>query len=311
MAPGYIHVALQKRIDAALPHVLRWAGVVPPSNDPIAYQKLNAVLQDTRPAEVYADGVWMVHTERKRVIIAEIQTTIDANKQGAWDTYMGNLQRTYNCPVLLVIIATKKGVHRWAEGVRHRIERSWGRVVVLGPDHLPHVWSQEAVQRDFDAASFVAAITRSAPLLDKLWAEMKRRHRCDAVARTTFEEYIGFLETIAPTQWWAKLTEHDMEFVSTIEKTKQEYLQRGEERGMQKGMQKGIQQGVRQGRMQGMVIAYRRAITQLAQKRGVTLTPQSIAQVKTCTDATQLEAWLALVGTTEQSPVQLNEHTVQ
>lgn len=295
MAPGYIHVALQKRMDAVLPHVLRWADVVPPSDDPAAYEKINAVLQDTRPAEVYADGVWIVRTGPKRVIIAEIQTTIDATKQGAWDTYMGNLQRTHNCPVILVIIATKKGVCRWADGVRHRIERMWGRVVVLGPDHLPDVWSQEAVRQNFEAASFVAAMTRSPQLLDQLWSEMSRRHRQHAVARTTFEEYIGFLETIAPTQWWAKITEHDMEFVSTIEKTKREYLQRGEERGMQQGMERG------------MVLAYRRAITQMAQTRGLTLTAESIERVETCSSTTQLEQWLTHIGTARDTPVHLRE----
>src|SRR5690625_8018533 len=92
---------------------------------------------------------------------------------------------------------------------------------------------------------------------------MKRRHRAQAVARTTFEEYIGFLEAIAPTHWWAKITEHDMEFVSTIERTKREYLQQG------------MQQGFQHGREEGVIFTLRRAIARLATSRGLELTSES------------------------------------
>lgn|SRR5690625_211865 len=123
---------------------------------------------------------------------------------------------------------------------------------------------------------------------------MKRRHRAQAVARTTFEEYIGFLEAIAPTHWWAKITEHDMEFVSTIERTKREYLQQG------------MQQGFQHGREEGVIFTLRRAIARLATSRGLELTSESQQRLATCTSSEQLEQWLTHVGTTTVSPVTLD-----
>lgn len=174
MALGYLHAELQKRISASLPYLLMQAGIEGAPMEVGAYQKIDRALLDTRPAEVYADGVFL--TERW-VIVVEIQNAIDAQKQGAWDTYMSLLQREYRRPILLLIITPKKKVYQWAVAVKKRIERAWGQVTVLGPQHFSADLPVELIEKHFEFASFVGALTRSPSLLMLLWTEMKRRYR--------------------------------------------------------------------------------------------------------------------------------------
>lgn len=88
-----------------------------------------------------------------------------------------------------------------------------------------------------------------------------------------------------------------MEFVSTIERTKREYLQQGR------------QQGFQHGREEGSILTLRRAIERLATSRGLELTPDSHQRIATCTSSEQLEQWLTHVGTTTVSPVKLDVST--
>jgi hypothetical protein len=126
-------------------------------------------IADLSPAEYRADVVFEIRDrstgELLRAVIVEVQLAPDDDKAYAWPFYIAGMRARLRCPVLLVVVTTKRSVARWAERAID-LDGHGGFVFrphVIGPDRVPFV-------DDADAA-------RALPELAVLSAIAHRNHR--------------------------------------------------------------------------------------------------------------------------------------
>src|ERR1700676_975584 len=111
--------------------------------EPTRVTALNNDLTTVEPLERRADSVlmaeWLVDDPDGRdILIIESQTDPDEARRRRWPYYIAYLQDKYDCPVVLLVVCSKKATARWA---RRPIEIGLPDLivmivhpVVLGPD---------------------------------------------------------------------------------------------------------------------------------------------------------------------------------
>jgi len=113
---------------------------------------LNNDLTTVEPLERRADSVlmaeWLVDDPDGRyILIVESQTDPDGARRRRWPYYIAYLQDKYGCPVVLLVVCSKKATARWA---RQPIEIGLPDLivmivhpVVLGPDNVQATAGQQ------------------------------------------------------------------------------------------------------------------------------------------------------------------------
>lgn len=66
-----------------------------------------------------------------------------------------------------------------------------------------------------------------------------------------------------------------------------------------------LEEGREEGREEGLLMAYRDAIQQLAQRKNIVLTEEGERRLEACCSVETLISWLTLVATTTESPLTL------
>jgi hypothetical protein len=110
-------------------------------------------------AELLVEG-----TSDRYVIIVESQTDPDPDAEYRWPFYAGYLHDKYHCPVVLLVVTSKKGTARWArKPIKIGLPGLICLVVyatVLGPDNVVAITDPDIARADPGFAVF-AAITHS------------------------------------------------------------------------------------------------------------------------------------------------------
>ena len=280
----------------AAAHVL---GVI--VQEPERVTVLNNDLTTVEPLERRADSVlmaeWLVDDPGGRyVLIIESQTNADETRRRRWPYYIAYLRDKYDCPVVLLVVCSKKATARWA---KRPIEIGLPGLicmvvepVVLGPDNVPAVTDPAEAILDTTFAVFSALThSRDAELDAILKALAPALMTIDREIALSLAEIIevGLHGTAGQQKWRDLMVKQLTPYMSEFRRQGiEEGREIGREQGLEQGLEQGIEQGIEQGRPQG----HAEAILRVLDKRGVAVDDGSRQRITSCTDLDTLGTWL-------------------
>lgn len=247
---------------------------------------LNTDFTEVSPHVRRGDSVLLAHLvmedpSQRYVLIVEAQTEKDEEEAPyRWPYYVAYLHDKYKCPVVLLIVCSKRTTARWArKPIRIGLPGltcMTVRGVVLGPDNVPAVTSPEEAGKDVGFAVF-AALTHSRSrqiggILETLAEALGTVDEETGSLLAQFTE-AGLGETKARTTWRGLMKTANWPYVA-------EMRAEGREEGRQEGRQEGLQQGRAE------------AIIEVLDDRGITMKKSDRERVLSCTDTETLRNWL-------------------
>jgi hypothetical protein len=264
----------------AAAHVL---GVI--VQEPARVTVLNNDLTTVEPLERRADSVlmaeWLVDDPDGRyILIIESQTDPDESRRRRWPYYIAFLQDKYECPVVLLVVCSKKATARWA---RQPIEIGLPDLVVmivhpvvLGPDNVQAVTDPAEASLDATFAVFSALTHSRSPdlsaILEALADALSRIDPETAALLTEITE-VGLGNTAGQQKWRDLMSTYLPPFVSEFR------LQ-------------GIAQGREEGREEGLAAGRAEAILRILDQRGIAVDDESRQAIMSCTNLDTLGPWL-------------------
>ena len=256
---------------------------------PVDVSVLNVDLTETRPLERRADTVLLAKYQengvlKKYILLIESQTDEKKDRRRRWPYYIAYLQDKYDCPVVLLVVCSKKETAEWARepimvGLPGLVSMTV-TPVVLGPDNVPAVTTVDEASQDITAAVFSALThsrgSRARDILEVLSAALDT---IDAETAGFLAEYIedGLGETPAQSIWKVLMATVTYPYVSSIRS-------------------QGREEGREEGRAQGEAAAVLRILA----KRGIAVDDKSRERIGSCTDLDLLGTWLDRSLTAEQ-----------
>jgi hypothetical protein len=131
----------QNRLELAL-ELAQTLGLAVGAGGPATLE--NVDLTSAVPPEYRTDLVVRYHGGRRPlVVIVEVQRERDEDKRYSWPAYSVLLRARFRCDVLLLVLATKRGVARWCSRPIELGNGAVFRPTVLGPDLVPAVTDHE------------------------------------------------------------------------------------------------------------------------------------------------------------------------
>lgn len=98
------------------------------------------------------------HVVRMAVIL-EVQRIRDDLKEWRWPAYLGSARAKLFCPVLLLVLALKPSIARWARALIAKGLPSWGEPpIVLSAKDIPLVTSRPAMKANPEMAVLSAML---------------------------------------------------------------------------------------------------------------------------------------------------------
>jgi hypothetical protein len=244
-----------------------------PLPEPSDVQVLTVDLTETRPMERRADSVLLVqfrdgNPASRCILLVESQTDPDDVRRQRWPYYIAFLQDKYECPVLLLVVCSKRDTAQWA---REPIMIGLAGLtcmtvtaVVLGPDNVPAVTSPVEAADDIPFAVFSALTHSRGPeahaILTALAAAL------DTIDTETADFLVEFTEaglgnTPGQRIWKALMATVTYSYTSEL-------------------------------RAKGRAEGQAQSILQILDRRGITVDNVSRERIESCTDADTLSAWL-------------------
>ena len=111
------HALMAKLFKDNLPTLLRWAGLEELAPHAHRAMIVDPTFEEIMPVESRTD-VFMLHMDDPPFfVIGEIQTSINPKKAEDWPWYWMQAHRRERCDGLLIILATKRSVYRWAADI--------------------------------------------------------------------------------------------------------------------------------------------------------------------------------------------------
>jgi hypothetical protein len=144
------------------------------------------------PTELNADLVLLLGRRPELVVVVEVQLHRDPDKAFRWPLYSAALRNRHRCPVVVLVVAPKANVARWARrpvdlGPRHHFEP-----LVLGPEQVPPIEREEEAARSPE----LAVLSAIAHALDPergpkvAWAALQAIDDLDDNHRTIYYDLI-------------------------------------------------------------------------------------------------------------------------
>jgi len=242
-------------------------------------------LTTVEPLERRADSVlmaeWLVDDPSGRyILLIESQTDPDEIRRRRWPYYIAYLHDKYDCPVVLVVVCSKKSTATWA---RQAIEIGLPDLicvvvnpVVLGPDNVPAVTDPAEASVDVTFAVFSALTHSRAPelgaILEALAGALTTIDRDTALLLTEITE-AGLGNTAGQQKWRELMTTYLPPFVSEFRR-------------------QGIEEGRAEGQAEGKAEGQANAVLRILDRREVTVDDDSRARILSCADLDTLGTWL-------------------
>ncbi|WP_369234523.1 hypothetical protein AB5J56_22255 [Streptomyces sp. R21] len=216
------------------------------------------------------------------LLAIEAQGRRDTDKENSWAYYVAYLRAKFRLPVLLLVICQDRATAKWATGPFSCGARGWPAQttypLVVGPDNVPVLTDQRAVEENLAMAAFSAVTHGRSPdatvILDALARALQATDGKSAKYYYDFLE-VGLGDTPAGDKWRDILS-----FITyfpgrgTVRETA--YLE-GKAEGEAKGEAKGI--------------------LRVLEVRGLPISDSARERIITCTDLDRLADWLERSGT--------------
>jgi len=208
-------------------------------------------LTQVAPAEYRSDAVTVIRDRRGKAsaaVIVEVQLKVDRDKRYTRPLYVTAARASLRCPVLLLVLAPRRAVARWARrSIATGHPGFWLRPIVIGFGEVPRI-TDEAVARGAPELSVLSAIARA-----------------DAeVVQAALGAVQGLPEESKKLYWdfimarWPELARQAMEarmikgyqYQSDFAR---KYISLGRKQGLEKGRAKGREEGREEGLRRAIV----------------------------------------------------------
>jgi len=211
-----------------------------------------------------------------RVVIVEVQSARDDKKRRSWPHYIAYMHAKHKCPVMLLVVCHDTAVARWARcpidiGPR-RFPCMRVQPFVLGPDNVPTITDLTEAAEDVEFALLSALIhsesERAGEILNVLAAAMDK---LDIPVAKHLADLAGSgLATADARRHWRDLV------------LTEEYPYQSE-----------LAEELRtQGRAEGWSEARAASLLEVLRARGLEVSEETEARIRSCTDSDALTAWL-------------------
>jgi hypothetical protein len=244
----------------------------------------------TMATEYRADGVVLLQDlegEPVLGVVVEIQRAIDERKRWSWPVYAGALRARWRCPVALLVLCLDDETAAWA---RQPIDLGFGQLVqpfAVGPGALPRIRDAEQARR-LPELAVLSAMTHGNDEPDGLETVLAAMV---ALARFDDERARFYLDLIL-----ARLNERVSRALEAMRMQKYEYQSEFARKyygqGKQEGFAEGLNLGEARGKAEGKAEGEARAVLAVLEARGIEVPTKVREVVLSCTDLTQLDAWV-------------------
>jgi hypothetical protein len=190
------------------------------------------------------------------------------------------LQDKYGCPVVLLVVCSKKATARWA---RQPIEIGLPDLivmivhpVVLGPDNVQAVTDPAEASLDATFAVFSALTHSRSPELNAILealADALLTIDAETAALLTEITEVGLDNTAGQQKWRELMATYLPPFVSEFRL-------------------EGIRQGRQEGREEGLAEGRAEAILRILDRRGIVVDDDARQTITSCADLDTLDTWL-------------------
>jgi flagellar biosynthesis/type III secretory pathway protein FliH len=264
----------------------------------------SADLTEIQPAEYRADVVVVLleGDTPVRVIIVEVQLSIDPGKRFSWPAYVAVSRATHRCPAGLLIVAPEPAVAGWcAEPIETGVSGFVLRPPVLHRRAVPVVTDpEEAIRRpELGVLSAVAhgesgqGATIAAVVLEAV------RGLDDDRARFYYDLVYNSLNEAARRELEAMMKgyEYQSDFARKYvaqgrAEGRNEGLAQGRNEGLAQGRNEGLAQGRNEGLAQGRAGEAARNLLSVLRVRGIAVPEAVRERILAQTDPERLERWL-------------------
>jgi hypothetical protein len=235
-------------------------------------------ITELAPAEYRADSVIVLRApDPVLAIVLEIQRSRDRWKRRSWPMYVAGVWTRLECPVVLLVVATRRALARWcATPIRVGEPGFVLTPQVLGPDVIPVVTDPGEVTRAPELAALSAVAHGGRPGGRKvLEAFVEGIYPLGGKAGTEYTDYVLMALPAAARR--------EMEII----------MQTGTHRYRNDLLRKYYDLGEADGEARGEA----RAVLAVLSARGMPVSGEARDRIAACMDLAQLEVWIRRAAT--------------
>ena len=232
----------------------------------------------------------LLRPEPVEAIVVEVQLKRDERKLDSWPLYLTYFKCKVGCPTLLLVVAPRPGVARWAAQplvVGHDTIRG---PPVLGPHVMPVVTDKRQARR--------------CPELAVLSAIM---HGKEAVGLAVARAALHGIRHLPRARWclYSDLIVSSLNEAAraAVEKgmygkyryqseLARKFYGQGQQDGLERGLEKGRREGRQEGRQEGQQKGEALAVLEVLDARGLSVSATARRRILGCTSPAQLKRWL-------------------
>jgi hypothetical protein len=237
------------------------------------------------PTQYRADLVVLLGRDQPvYAIVVEVQLQADEDKRSTWPLYLATLRSRVGCPTALLVVTPEAGVAAWAaQPIPLGHPGFILTPLVLGPQAVPVVTDERLARRDPE----LAVLSGMAHGQETVGVD---------VARAVFAALGGLDDDRARLYLdlvYSRLNDAAKSALEAVMQGNYEYQSDFARKYYGQGKAEGRQEGLQEGRFEEA----REAIIAVLGARGLVLNAEQRQRIESCTDLSQLKAWLlAAVG---------------
>jgi hypothetical protein len=253
------------------PELLRDAlGIALPDYSEVRVE--SADLTEAAPVEARADLVVLLVNGRPVMgIVLEVQLDKDAQKRFTWPLYGVGARVRFECPCVVMVVAPKASVARWAAAPIELGPGSRFTPLVIGPDAVPVVTDEAQAIAEPELA-ILSVIAHGQGDVERA----VRIALAASVASESLDEDLGLLYSSLIRAALSDAARKAFQMLPQGQRFFDEDMQRSFEKGEAKGKAEGKAEGV----------------LAVLEARGLPLSVDERERIQNCTDLAVLDRWL-------------------
>jgi len=252
-----------------------------PSAPVRAFQEVrfeSPVLEDLFPPEYRADLVeLLIAAEPVLAIVIEVQLTRKPRKRFAWPVYLAALRARFRCPAVLLVVAPRPAIARWAARPIELGHPGWVLCpVVVGPAAVPEIVD--------------AAVALQTPELAVLSAIAHGRGKRGLEIASAVLAAVAHLDD-ERARFYADLT------LASLGRAARTALEEMMDSGKYQYQSEFARKYFDKGKVEGHIEAAVAALLAVLEARSLEVSANARARIVSCSDLGELERWLRRAAT--------------
>ena len=208
-------------------------------------------LGQLQPTQHRADLVFV--SSGKQAVIVEVQNRRDDQKQFTWPLYTASLHEREACETLLIVIATKRSVAKWARQTIPSFQPPMGfQPHVIGPKSIPKLNSAAEVARSPALGVFSAMVHGPGEQgIERVKTTLEGIEKA-ALDSPKLSLYIDMVCAALSKAQLEAMEEHMRTHQEPFSEIFRKHYRKGRNEGLEEGLKKGHTRGLEEGHTKGL-----------------------------------------------------------